>query len=79
MPPELIYLDHLSATESQKLKRFMKLSNLSYGIFDFIRTPDGELIFLEVNSDGQWKWLERATGIDMSPAIAEMLGVFKNK
>jgi glutathione synthase/RimK-type ligase-like ATP-grasp enzyme len=29
---------------------------LVYGAFDFLRTPDNDLVFLEVNPTGEWAW-----------------------
>jgi len=34
--------------------------NLVFGCFDFIVTPDGQAVFLEVNEMGQWLWIEQA-------------------
>lgn len=53
---------------------------LHYGVFDFIRTPNGEVVFLECNPDGQWGWLEEETGetviSDMfTRSICELMGV----
>ncbi len=42
-----------------KCLAFMKKLNLKFGCFDFIVTPDGEYIFLEVNEAGQFLWVER--------------------
>ncbi|MFC5342945.1 hypothetical protein ACETK8_19895 (plasmid) [Brevundimonas staleyi] len=41
------------------LVRYLEAAGLEYGVFDLIMTPDGELYFLECNSDGQWAWLEQ--------------------
>lgn len=43
-----------------------------------IVTPKGDYVFLEINPDGQWLWIERLTGLPISEAIADLLlrGVF---
>ncbi|MEL7283519.1 MAG: hypothetical protein AAGJ68_03365 [Pseudomonadota bacterium] len=41
-----------------KLKSFMRILNLRTGVFDFIETPDGEFVFLEVNESGQFLFIE---------------------
>jgi hypothetical protein len=41
---------------------------LIYGAFDFVRTPAGELVFLEVNPTGEWAWLEERLGFPMRDA-----------
>ena len=38
--------------------RFMQAAKLHYASFDFIRTPDDQLVFLEVNQTGQFLWKE---------------------
>jgi hypothetical protein len=45
---------------------------LLYGAFDFIRTPDGELVFLEVNPTGEWAWLEDKLGFPMRDAFIQL-------
>ncbi len=47
--------------------------NLNFGAIDMIVTPDGEYIFLELNPNGQWLWIERLTGLPITDALAEML------
>ncbi|MGH3755847.1 MAG: ATP-grasp ribosomal peptide maturase [Pseudonocardiaceae bacterium] len=46
---------------------------LRFGAFDFIVTPSGDWVFLEVNPNGQWAWLEQATQLPISSAIADTL------
>jgi hypothetical protein len=46
---------------------------LVYSSFDFVRTPDGEYVFLETNPFGQWLWIEDLTGMPISKAIANYL------
>ncbi len=47
--------------------------NLRFGAFDFIVTPDDKWVFLEVNPNGQWLWLEQALNLDISQKIVEYL------
>ncbi|WP_197048732.1 ATP-grasp ribosomal peptide maturase [Streptosporangium roseum] len=46
---------------------------LSFGAFDFALTGDGVPVFLECNPNGQWGWLEDATGLPIAAAIADLL------
>jgi glutathione synthase/RimK-type ligase-like ATP-grasp enzyme len=46
---------------------------LLFGAFDLIRTPDDEYVFLEVNPNGQWLWLDDMLGFDISGAVARWL------
>lgn len=46
---------------------------LNFGCIDLIVRPDGEYVFLECNPNGQWLWIELATGQRISTSIAEFL------
>jgi len=46
---------------------------LCFGAIDLILTPDGEYVFLEVNPNGQWAFVELLTGLPIADAIADML------
>ncbi|MCZ4556960.1 hypothetical protein ABIC28_002589 [Rhodococcus sp. PvR044] len=46
---------------------------LRYGAIDLIVTPDGRYVFLEINPSGQWLWIEHATGLPISSALASLL------
>lgn len=47
--------------------------NLQFGAIDFVETPTGEFIFLEINPNGQWAWIEEQTGMPISETIAKQL------
>lgn len=32
---------------------------LAFGAIDLIKTPDGEYVFLEINPNGQWAWIQQ--------------------
>lgn len=42
-----------------KLIQFMKKMGIVFGCFDFIVTPEDDIIFLEVNEQGQFLWVEQ--------------------
>jgi hypothetical protein len=46
---------------------------LVYGAFDFIVTPEGEHVFLEVNQMGQFLFVERLCGVPLLDAFCELL------
>ena len=56
-----------------KILALMKIFGLVYGAFDFIVTPDGRYVFLEVNPSGQYMWIECATGLEITAALADAL------
>jgi len=51
----------------------VKALNLTFGAIDLILTPDDKYVFLEVNSNGQWAYIEDMLGLPISEAIAELL------
>jgi MvdD family ATP-grasp ribosomal peptide maturase len=63
LPPEV----------EQALLKLMHALGLNYGAADFILTPDGRHVFLEVNPVGEFFWLEKHPGLPLSGAIAELL------
>ena len=47
---------------------------LYFGAFDFIVSKkDKEYVFLEINPNGQWLWLEQLGGSKISKTLAEYL------
>jgi hypothetical protein len=48
-------------------------SGLVYGTIDLIVTPDNRYVFLELNSAGEYSWIEELTGLPISEAIADYL------
>jgi MvdD family ATP-grasp ribosomal peptide maturase len=57
----------------QRLLRLMDYFSLNYGAIDFILTPDGRYVFLEINPVGEFFWLEDCPGLPISSAIADVL------
>jgi glutathione synthase/RimK-type ligase-like ATP-grasp enzyme len=48
----------LPGSVKEKLLLMINRMGLVFGAFDFAVTPEGELIFFEVNESGQWLWIE---------------------
>ncbi|ATB37444.1 hypothetical protein CYFUS_002866 [Cystobacter fuscus] len=46
---------------------------LAYSAIDMIFTPEGEYVFLEMNPTGMYAWIEDATELPISDALAAML------
>jgi hypothetical protein len=40
---------------------------------DLVLTPDGRHVFLDLNPNGQWLWLELETGLPLSATMADLL------
>lgn len=56
-----------------KVDQLMHELGLEFGALDFIVTKNNEWIFLEINSMGQWLWIENLTGLNISGAIANWI------
>jgi putative peptide maturation system protein len=46
---------------------------LRFGAIDLILTPDGRYVFLEINPNGEWLWMERTTGLPIAAAVSNLL------
>lgn len=51
----------------------VKALDLQFGAIDLIKTKSGDYVFLEVNPNGQWVWIENETGLPISNAIIKLL------
>jgi glutathione synthase/RimK-type ligase-like ATP-grasp enzyme len=60
----------LPATLEEQIRQFMQKMGLVFGAIDFIVNEDNDYIFLEVNEQGQFLWLE-----DYNPEF-KMLDIF---
>ncbi len=58
---------------SKKCISLVKKLGLRFGAIDMILTPNDEYIFLEINPNGQYGWIEDKTGLNISEAIADSL------
>ena len=50
-----------------------ELLELSFGAYDLIESPEGDFVFLEVNPNGQWVWLQQLTGVPIREALIDLL------
>ena len=46
---------------------------LRFGAIDLIVTPDKDYVFLELNPNGQWAWIEQRTGLPLASALVDEL------
>ncbi len=73
--------DHLSYSPLQDVpcdvragvSSLLRRMRLRFGVLDFIVTPDDRWVFLEINPNGQWAWIEDATAQPITSAIADAL------
>lgn len=55
------------------VRGLLDLLRLRFAALDFVVTPSSEWVFLEVNANGQFAWLQDATGVPIAAAIADAL------
>ena len=63
----------LDESLNKKLVQLVQCLGLTYGAIDLVENPQGEFFFLEVNSMGQWLWIEDLTELPISMSIARHL------
>lgn len=63
----------LPAEVLEKCLLITRKLQLSFGAIDLIKTPKNEYVFLEINPNGQWAWLETELGLPISNEIIHYL------
>jgi hypothetical protein len=61
--------EHVAAA----IRRLMASFGLNFASIDMIVTPEGEFVFLELNPNGQWLWLENELGLPLVATMADLL------
>jgi hypothetical protein len=69
-----VHMPHALPDElADRCVRLVERLGLCYGAIDMVLTPDGRYVFLEINPNGQYLWIEGATGLPISDAICDLL------
>lgn len=64
LPPEI----------ESKCVTLVKTLGLAFGAIDLVLTPEGEYVFLEINPNGQWAWLQQMNpDIPLRETLADLL------
>jgi glutathione synthase/RimK-type ligase-like ATP-grasp enzyme len=63
----------LPASVEASIHRLMDSFGLNFASLDMIVTPEGEYVFLELNPNGQWLWLEFELGLPLVASMADLL------
>jgi len=63
----------LPAAFRTEVIEFVRSLGLVFGCLDFIVTPDDKYVFLEINTNGQWLWIERLTKLPIAESITHLL------
>jgi len=56
-----------------RLHRLMRSFEINFASIDLIVTPEGDFVFLDLNPNGQWLWLEEELGLPLVAAMADLL------
>jgi glutathione synthase/RimK-type ligase-like ATP-grasp enzyme len=55
------------------LHRLLRSFGINFASIDMIVTPEGEFVFLDLNPNGQWLWLEEELGLPLVAGMADLL------
>jgi glutathione synthase/RimK-type ligase-like ATP-grasp enzyme len=66
-------LFELPARVEAALHRLMRSFEINFASIDMIVTPDGEFVFLDLNPNGQWLWLQEELGLPLVAGMADLL------
>ena len=58
------------------IHRLMDSFEINFASLDMILTPEGEFVFLEINPNGQWLWLEEELGLPLVASMADLLTTY---
>lgn len=64
---------HIPSEMERACVALLEKLGLVFGCFDFIVTPEGDYVFLEVNEMGQFLFVERCCGLPLLDAFSEFL------
>lgn len=63
--------------EKRKMINLVENIGLKWGIIDCIVSKNGDIYFLECNSEGHWDWIESLTNLPITKSIVDMLVTWK--
>lgn len=64
----------LPPTVAARCVALVEALGLAFGAIDLILTPEGDYVFLEINPNGQWAWLQQlCPSVPLREALADLL------
>jgi glutathione synthase/RimK-type ligase-like ATP-grasp enzyme len=63
----------LDPSSAQKVRALMSYYKLEFAAIDFAVVDEEEPVFLELNPNGQWLWLQYVTGINLTDSFIDFL------
>src|SRR5205807_7867745 len=67
--------EHVEAS----IRRLMDSLRINFASMDMILTPEEEFVFLEVNPNGQWLWLEEQLGLPLVASMVDLLTTYHSR
>jgi hypothetical protein len=61
------------------IHRLMASFEINFASMDMIVTPSGEFVFLDLNPNGQWLWLETELGLPLVASMADLLTTYQSR
>ncbi len=71
--PDACRAHDLPEAQKRLIISYMNALGLEYGGLDFRLTPDGRYVFFEINTEGEFRYIEKMTEQPLSLAMAEHL------
>jgi glutathione synthase/RimK-type ligase-like ATP-grasp enzyme len=66
-------VEELPPEVAEKCVQMTRDYGLHFAAIDLVRRPDDGYVFLELNPNGQWAWVEQLTGLPLRARMAELL------
>jgi glutathione synthase/RimK-type ligase-like ATP-grasp enzyme len=71
---DLTYAIHtLPASVEEACRALVRRFGLQFAALDLLVTPDGQYVFVDLNSNGQWGWIENHTGLPLTETLVNLL------
>ena len=67
------YVHELPPDIAQLCLDLVRAMGLVYGAIDLILTPEGHYVFIEINPNGEYKWIENLTRLPITNRIVRLL------
>lgn len=66
-------LSALPIEVERSIRALLLKLDLQFAALDFVEDEAGRLVFLEVNANGQWGWIEQQAGVPLSDGLAQLM------
>lgn len=71
---DLRYAIHtLPPVVEEACRRLVCLFGLQFAAIDLLVTAEGKYIFIDLNANGQWGWIENQTGLPLTETLVDLL------